>query len=109
MAEDPNNGNYNDQSVYNKHLPLDCECEGTCTCSKNDDCGCCPPGLVQVFDACGQPAGCLTPHDAEEYNNGKHKCAEGYVKLFHPKTNKFIGCVSPADALDLIAAYTPAP
>ena len=98
---------YTVQSEYNKHLPLDCECEGACTCSNNEDCGCCPPGLVQVFDACGTPAGCLTPNDAEEYNNGKFQCGEGYVKLFHPVTNKFLGCVSPADASTLLTQLTP--
>jgi len=101
---------YDDQSTYNKHLSDDCECpKGECTCNNNEDCGCCPPGLVQVFDDCGKAAGCLTPNDAEEYNNGKETCAEGYVKMFHPVTNKYMGCVSTEDALALITALTPAP
>ena len=101
---------YEEQTVYNKHLSDDCDCpSGSCTCSNNDDCGCCPPGLVQVFDNCGKPAGCLTPNDAEEYNNGKLACAEGYVKLIHPVTGKHLGCVSAEDALALLAVLTPAP
>lgn len=100
---------YDPQSTYNKHLSDDCECPSKeeCTCNTNEDCGCCPPGLVQVFDDCGNAAGCLTPNDAEEYNNGKETCAEGYVKMFHPVTNKYMGCVSTEDALSLITALTP--
>lgn len=101
---------YGDQSTYNKHLSDDCECpSGKCTCNSNEDCGSCPPGLVQVFDKCGKPAGCLTPNDAEEYNNGKLECGEGYVKLIHPVTGKHLGCVTTEDALALLEVLTPAP
>lgn len=100
---------YDLQSEYIKHLSDDCECpKGECTCNKtDDDCGCCPPGLVQVFDLCGKPAGCLTPNDAEEYNNGKLECPEGFVKTFHPVSGKYLGCLAPADAESLITLLTP--
>lgn len=98
---------YDNQDIYNKHQSDGCSCSGECNCGNSEDCGCCPAGLVSVFDDCGKHAGCLTPNDAEEYNTGKLTCAEGYVKFFHPVTNKFMGCISTEDALLLLTALTP--
>lgn len=99
------NPKYNDQSIYNKHQE-GCG-DGDCN-SCNDDCGCCPPGLVAVYDCKGAHAGCLTPNDAAVYNNSQESCAEGYVKLFHPINGEYMGCVTPEDASILIAQLDPA-
>jgi hypothetical protein len=96
---------FNDQSVYNKHQ-VSCDCEGDCSCSKNDDCGCCPPGLIGVKD-CNGDVSCLTPEDAVALENGNHVPATGYVKLYDPVTNDYLGDVTPADAIAYIAAIDP--
>ena len=86
---------YDDQNIYSKHQA---GCDAT-----QDTCECCPPGLVAVFDECGNKAGCLTPHDAEHYNKNKHTCGEGYMKLVDPNTGDFLGCVTPEEASTLLA------
>lgn len=96
MATGPN-PKYDAQSAYNKHQG--CENE------TKKDCSCCPPGLIAIYDCDGIHAGCLTPNDAEAYNNSKIKCQEGYVKTFHPTTGDFIGCLAPADAISIINLY----
>ena len=80
---------YEESTVYNKFQP----CED---CEPKEDCGCCPPGLVAVYE-CDKHVGCLTPSDAAQYNDDRAKCGEGYVKAYHPTTGRFLGCVSPAD------------
>lgn len=97
MAEAPN-PKYDTQSQYNKHQ-AGCE-DGDC--NKNDECGCCPPGLVAVVDPCGKHLGCLTPNDAEHYSTSLTKCPEGYVKALHPTTGEFIGCLSAEDFVTVI-------
>lgn len=89
---------YDPQSAYNKHQSgCDCDDPNDCDCKKDDDCGCCPPGLVAIFDKCGKHAACVTPTDAEIYNNSQIECGEGFVKLIDPVTGSFIGCVTPEE------------
>lgn len=98
---------YDPQSIYNKHQSDDCDCDtGNCTCGCKTNCDNPPAGLVEVFDECSKSAGYLTPNDAEEYNNAKIVCPEGYIKLKHPVTGAHLGCVTPEDALSLTAALT---
>jgi hypothetical protein len=98
---------YDPQSNYNKHQGgCGCDDPKNCDCPK-DDCSCCPPGLVAVFSDCNEHAGCLTPHDAEEYNNSQVKCGEGFVKLIDPVTGAFIGCVTPEEYSTIIAQLSP--
>lgn len=93
---------YDDQTVYNKHQS---SCETDEECSNTSDCGCCAPGLVQVYDECGKPAGCLTPNDAALYNANKVVPAEGFVKFQNPSTCEFIGMVPVSDVPTLLDAY----
>jgi hypothetical protein len=95
---------FDNQDIYNKHQSA-CECDGDCSCQK-DDCGCCPPGLVAVRD-CNGDISCLTPNDAVCHEVGKHIPAEGYVKLYHPVTGQYLGDVTPQDALTYIATIDP--
>ena len=95
---------FDSQDVYNKHQG-GCDCNGDCSC-KNDDCGCCPPGLVAVKD-CNGDISCLTPNDATCLEVGKHIPAEGYVKLYNPVTGQYLGDVTPSEALNYIAAIDP--
>lgn len=101
MAE-PTRG-YDLQSTYQKF-------NGNCPDSteKPKGCGCCPEGLVAIYENCGKHSACLSPNDAELYNNSQRLCAEGYIKLFHPVTQSYLGCVSEADYITIITALTPA-
>lgn len=81
----------------------------TCSCDINPkDCECCPVGFVAIYDDCGKFAGCVSPQEAEDYNNGKIQCGDGFVKVINPVTGDFVGCVLTADAAALIASLTPA-
>ena len=95
------------QTTYNK-FQTSCECQGECSCSKKDDCGCCPVGTVGITDDCGKNIGCLSPNDASEYKIRKHIPATGYVKLIHPVTGIYLGDVTPQQAIDFMAAIDPA-
>ena len=68
-----------------------CGCSGSST---SQDCGCCPSGLVAIYDDKGQHLGCLTPNDAELFKKNIITCEAGYVKLFNNGTGEFLGCVS---------------
>ena len=92
---------YDAQTTYAKHQS--CE-EG----EKPKECGCCPAGLVAVYEDCKHVA-CLSPNDAELYSNSQKSCAEGYVKLFHPTSGAYLGCVSESEYTTILAAITPAP
>lgn len=92
---------YDLPNVYAKYIgwkKKDCGCGGSCHSCKTEDCGCCPPGTIRVNDENGNIAGCLTPNDAELYNDANVRCPEGYVKLY-TNTGEFLGCVTVADAL----------
>lgn len=90
---------------HHKHGCSDCpdEEEGC------DDCGCCPVGLVAVFDENGKQITCLSPADAELYNTNNTKCTPGFVKLYQNNTSPatFLGCVSESEYATLYATVNP--
>lgn len=92
---------YTNQQDYNKfnqkkHHDHDHKCGEGCGCGgeSKEDCGCCPVGLVGIFDDKGQHIGCVTPNDAELYKKNTVTCQDGYVKLFKNSDGEFLGCVS---------------
>lgn len=96
MATAPN-PKYDLQTAYNKYQA--CEDKPAA-----EGCSCCPPGLVGVYDDCGKHIGCVTPNDAEHLESSMITCTEGFVKLMHPTTGDFLGCVSEANFATLYAA-----
>jgi hypothetical protein len=85
-----------------------CGCE-ECKCGceeEKKDCGCCPAGLVSVFDDEDKFIGCLTPNDAELYMKRTLECESGKAKLFNA-AGDFLGCVSAADFVDLYPIVNP--
>lgn len=97
---------YNNNSDYLKYQvkssvgdssSTDCGCD-----SSNSECSCCPTGTVAVYNDDGSHSGCLTPNDAEIYNNSKIVPPEGYVKTFHPATGAYLGAMSVADSIELL-------
>lgn len=99
---------FNEQSVYSKHQSgCGCEDASNCGCDSNSDCGCCPPGLVAVYNEEGEHAGCLTPNDAACFKIEGEIPPEGYVKLYHPITNVFLGNVTPQEAANMLALLDP--
>ena len=105
---------YQESKDYAKYLQskITSGCsEGCSDCneSSSDDCGCCPPGLIAVFDGEGNRLGCLTPSDAEAYNAANRTCAEGYLALYKESTTPptFLGCVSESEYAALYAAVNP--
>lgn len=103
---------FDDQSTYNKFRAKDCGCEDKrhhdegCGCSEvDDDCGCCPTGLVSVTDENGNNVGCLSPNDATEYIAKIRKCPEGYVVTYDASAPPvFVGCLTMEDYLSYVAA-----
>lgn len=91
---------YDKQTDYQKFQS--CE-EGV----KPEECSCCPPGLVAIYDDCGHHTGCLSPNDASIFNNSQETCAEGYIKLYHPVSNEYLGCVATSEYLAIITGLTP--
>jgi hypothetical protein len=100
---------YTEQQGYNKfnvksHSHSDshshedgCGCQG----STDEDCGCCPTGLVAIYDDKGQHIGCVTPNDAELYKKNTYVCQDGYVKLIRNFDGDFLGCVSEENFHDI--------
>jgi len=95
---------YDENSVYNKYgLNSGSEDSSSdCGCGDTNDCSCCPPGTVGVYNEKGEHVGCLTPNDAEIYNNALHIPIEGFVKVIHPVTGKYLGDLPPAQAIEYI-------
>jgi len=102
---------YSESSVYNKfqggcqnpsHHPHSCGCQ-----HKSEDCGCCPPGLVAVYDDEGNQVACLTPNDAELYQKNTYTCKDGYVKLIRVSDGVFMGCVSESEFANLYTTVNP--
>jgi len=91
-------------SKHKDHKHEDCE---ECQCQEDDDCSCCPPGLVAVFDDKGNNLGCLTPNDAELYAKNTYTCDDGYVKVIKTSDGTFYGCVAAADFIAINAAVNP--
>lgn len=109
---------YDEQQKYMKFLKKKCHehdhsnnegCEGCGGgCDENNECTCCPVGLVAVYDDQGKHQACLTPNDAELYNKNSFRCQDGYVKLYQIGTpNEFLGCVSEAEFATLYPIVNP--
>lgn len=105
---------YNDNQVYAKYLKGKCLEESStegCGCTgatTKDNCTCCPPGLVAVYDSNNAHIACLTPEDAEAYV-ASMPCQPGYVKLNKNGTpTVFLGCVPSDEFAALYAAVNPA-
>lgn len=101
---------YSDPTAYAKYLKhkaSGCGCSNK-EDSSDDECSCCPPGLVQVLDIAGKPAGCLTPEDAAAYNAAL-PCAAGFSKLYRNAADppEFLGCVPSDDFAELYALVNP--
>ena len=101
---------YTEQSDYNKFQPSACkkpDCHPhTCGCKSEEKCGCCPPGLVAVYNDDGVQIACLTPNDAELFQQNTFSCKDGYVKLMD-SSGKYLGCVSEEAFAELYAAVNP--
>lgn len=103
---------YTDQQQYAKFQNKGCKEHGHlegCGCKDDckEDCGCCPPGLIAVYDDSGHHVACLTPNDAELYKKNILTCKDGYVKLMNVATGEFLGCVSEEDFAALYAIVNP--
>lgn len=113
---------YSDGRQYTKYLknkclestlPGDLPTSGCSDCGDSngscDDCGCCPVGLVAVYDENNQHIACLSPDDAEQYNTNNTKCQPGFVKLYKntPTPAVFLGCVSESEYAALYATVNP--
>lgn len=84
--------------------PEGCGCDECKPCGcKDKECGCCPPGLVGIYDDKGNHVGCLTPNDAELFVANSVQCTDGYAKLFSA-AGKFLGCVSEGQFAALYSA-----
>jgi len=103
---------YDNQTTYNKFNAKDCTCEdkSNCTCGcksgcpPKEKCGCCPVGLVEVKDKDGNNIGCLSPNDAQEYMTNTFRCPDGYIRLLEPVTFRFLGCLTPTEYAEYVAA-----
>lgn len=105
---------YTDPKEYLKFGTSGCGCGETstdpcndCTDCKDNDCSCCPPGLVAIYDDKGAHTGCVTANDAELYQKNTFTCKDGYVKLFRNKTGEFLGCVSETEFVVMYNAVNP--
>jgi hypothetical protein len=94
---------YDDNAVYAKYIGAKSSenGDGGC-CTSVEECSCCEPGTVGVFDENGKHLGCLTPNDAQEYANGIIEPPEGYVKVLDPNTGEYLGNLTPAQAIDYL-------
>lgn len=98
-----------DEKKNDHEEDCDCgECKKSCGCEEKKDCGCCPSGLVAVYDDNDELVGCLTPNDAELYMKNTIKCQDGFGKLFKVSTGEFLGCFTAADIVTLYALINPA-
>lgn len=102
---------YTDQQQYLKFLKNKAisECTGLpgCGCQKCcpvDECGCCPAGLVAVYDDKSKQLACLTPNDAELYQKNTIVCQDGFVKVIVTATSTFLGCVSESNFVTIYTA-----
>ncbi len=104
---------YDDKQAYAKYLQKKClEEGGECSdcnegCDEND-CSCCPPGLVAVYDDKGTHQGCLTPNDAEIYKKSTFTCQDGYVVLVQTAgAGEVYSCVSETEFAAIYAVVNP--
>lgn len=106
---------YENAQVYAKYLKnkITGGCSGCSDCNGTtsdcpEECSCCPPGLVAIYNSDGKHEGCLTPADADLHNESA-PCAAGFVKLYKNGTpNTFLGCVGQDEFAALYAAVNPA-
>lgn len=77
---------YDDQSTYDDLQGADTGC---CDC---------PTGTLAVYTKNGDCRGCVTPKDAASYENQSYVCPDGYVKVFDPQTEVFVGCLTESEA-----------
>lgn len=79
---------------------------GGCSEGCEEQCGCCPAGLVAIEDGDGKHIGCLTPNDANLFMVNAYKCPSGYVKVLSVSggVTTFIGCLTPSEYATYIAA-----
>lgn len=105
---------YTDQQEYAKHLKKKCQeqegsgCEGCNEGCADNDCTCCPPGLVAVYDDQGKHIACLTPNDAELYKSSNFSCQDGYVVLVQTVGGKnFFSCISEDKFQDIYSTLNP--
>lgn len=97
---------YDPPTIYEPYLPAADE-EGS-GCADCKDCECCPPGLISLRDSAGNHLGCLTPNDADLYNQTNINCQSGYIKLYkNDATPVFYGCVSETEYAALYAVINP--
>lgn len=66
------------------------------------DCGCALKGLIAQKDCDGNITGYLTPNDSEKYKLDTLEVPIGYVKVFNPDTDAFIGILTIADAMEYL-------
>lgn len=97
---------YDDQKTYIKFLKEKSLKEGHehgCGCDScgDDKCGCCPPGLIAIFDDNQNQIACLSPNDAELYRKNTSTCQDGYLRLVRLADGEFFGCVSEENFKDL--------
>lgn len=104
---------YTNQQEYIKFLTTQAAaetspCDGCSESPCNSpDCGCCPPGLVSVYDDKSQQLACLTPNDAELFKKNTMVCQDGYLKLYNNETMEFLGCVSEENFAALNESVNP--
>ena len=66
------------------------------------ECGCAVVGLISVRDCKGNVVGLLTPNDASIYHVNTIDVPVGYVKVFHPTTEQFLGVLTIQEAQDYL-------
>lgn len=101
---------YGDNKDYAKYLKnkITSGCSDCEEFSSEDDCKCCPPGLVAQYDEDGNRLGCLTPQDSQEYTENTRSCPQGYVALYKEgETPLFRGCVNESEFVALYEALNP--
>jgi hypothetical protein len=104
---------YDSTQGYMKFQKKNCcgdeSCDGNCDKCKEceDECSCCPPGLVAIYNDQGVHVGCVTPNDAELYQKNTFTCKDGYVKLFRNADGAFLGCVSETEFATLYPIINP--
>lgn len=97
---------YSTTADYARYQKSNCGCDGKCTCNDNE-CGCCPPGLVSIEDNNGNNIGCFTANDAQLYMANTFKCADNLIKAVDPTSGVFVGCLTAADFAAYLLALKP--
>ena len=88
---------YNQKKKHSDH-DHGCDCH---ECKESKDCGCCPVGMIAIYDDKSLFIGCVTPNDAELYKKNIITCEEGFIKLIRNEDGEFMGCVSEENFHDI--------